>query len=60
MGSSPAGRGRGVVRSLGLVLAWSLAAVGGGFALLYAVPELQLVHRWAAMVSAFTLFGLVA
>lgn len=46
--------------SLGLVLAWAMAVVGGGFALLYAVPELQLVHRRVAMVAAFIPVGIVA
>ncbi len=46
--------------SFGLVLAWVLVAVGGGFALLYAVPELQLVHPRVAMVAAFIPVGMVA
>ncbi|NCD19448.1 MAG: hypothetical protein EOL89_05640, partial [Actinobacteria bacterium] len=46
--------------ALGLELAWVLVAVGGGFVLLYAVPELQLVHRRVAMVAAFIPVGIVA
>ena len=46
--------------SFGLVLAWVLVAVGGGFVLLYAVPEVQLVHRRVAMVAAFIPVGIVA
>ena len=46
--------------SLGLVLAWSFAAVGGALALLYAVPELQLINRRAAMAAAFIPVGIVA
>lgn len=49
-----------MVSSFGLVLAWALVAVGGGFALLYAVPELQQVHRRVAMVAAFIPVGIVA
>lgn len=53
-------RGRDFVSLFGLVVAWALVSVGGGFVLLYAVPELQLVHRWAAMVAAFIPVGIVA
>ena len=60
VGRIPAGRRRGIVSSFGLVLAWALVAVGGGFALLYAVPELQLVNRRVAMIAAFIPVGIVA
>lgn len=49
-----------MVRSLGLYLAWGTLAAGAGLALLYAVPQLQLVHRWAALVAAIIPFAVVA
>lgn len=48
------------MRSRGLALACAFVALGGGFALLNAVPELQLVHRRVAMVAAFVPLGIVA
>lgn len=53
------GRHRGVWRTLGLSVAWLLLAAAAGLALLYAVPELQLVHRLATLAAVFIPFGVL-
>lgn len=54
------GKPRGAWRTLGLLLAWGLTAVGAGCALLYVVPELQMVNRRLAMVASFIPYGIFA
>ncbi len=49
-----------LARRIALALAWALMGLGTLLILLYAVPQLQLRHRYAAMVAAFIPYGVLA
>lgn len=52
-------RPRGILRTLGLAAGWLLVAAATALALLHAVPDLQLVHRFAALAAVFIPFGVL-
>lgn len=49
-----------MVRMLALSFAWVLLAIGAGFVLLHAIPELQLVYRKVTLLATFIPVGIVA
>lgn len=51
---------RPLARRLAFALGWVMVGVGTLLILLYAVPQLQLRHRYAAMVAAFIPYGILA
>ncbi len=55
--SSELGRHPRVWRTLGLSVAWLLVVSAAGLALLYAVPEVQLVHWLATLAAVFIPFA---